>query len=180
MINTNVCNIITGRVTRDVGYFRGVSFISSRGGTAPANVKVMKAVGSLPRLGYGCDGVVITVNSPSIELSLLGGVRRRVDFEVATLMSPRTCISSSTRVVPNYVVRPVTIVRSVSVVSENYVISTKTIMGRTDVYYSNIRISYGTAITNSALIPTKAGVGDNRMCSEGSVSIGSFFFSSRM
>lgn len=123
IVGASTYGVVASEIAADMGCFEKISFVDDTRMTTPNGIEVIGAVKDISELSNQYSDIIVAIGNPKIRLSLLDKIQKETQYRIASLVSPKSYISPSAKIMSGCIIEPMAVVQAGSVICSGCIIS---------------------------------------------------------
>ena len=111
IVGAGVYGLVAQEIAESMGCFQLISFVDDCTKETPNGIAVVGTVADLPKLAKSYNEAVVAIGNSKVRERLLDQLKQ-LDFQIATLISPRAYVSSTAHIEHGCVVEPMAVLHT--------------------------------------------------------------------
>lgn len=161
IVGAGIYGIVAKEIAQSMG-FDEIAFVDDNAKTAPDGTPVIGTAADIESLSLKFQNAVVAIGNPKIRLELIENIERHSACRIATLISPRACVSPSAQIGKGCIIEPLTVIHTKCVVGDGCLVCAGAVVNHASILEEGVQVDCNATVSGYMKVPknTKVNCGD--------------------
>lgn len=155
IIGASTYALVAYEIAQDMKCFDRIDFVDDNKSVAPNGAKVIGTTNDICKFSDEYTDVIVAIGNPDVRLSLIDRIKNATCFSIATLVSPRTYVSSSASIGEGTIVEPLAVIQSLCKIKTGCIVSAGAVINHESICEEGVHIDCNATVAGYMIVPAR-------------------------